>query len=224
MILLPTALANLTSTFSYLVPLRITPYYLFPSSCLSCLHRLFLHISSFLFFTSFPPLLPSLPLLYSFLLFYLYPFSPFFYSYSFTFLLSPYLFSHVTFPLFIVLSQCLSLCLSLSLSLCLSLSLFLPLPHSLSLFFFSVSLSVFHLLYPSLSFPLSSPRPMFSQGDIAVGRITRVDVANVLVSLLDDSNAQAAVGKTIEVLALQGTYVHDREDDRDKNIIFPPLK
>ena len=65
---------------------------------------------------------------------------------------------------------------------------------------------------------------MFSQGDIAVGRITRVDVANVLVSLLDDSNAQAAVGKTIEVLALQGTYVHDREDDRDKNIIFPPLK
>ena len=50
---------------------------------------------------------------------------------------------------------------------------------------------------------------MFSQGDVAVGRITRVDVANVLVSLLNESNAPAAVGKTLEVLALQGKYRYE---------------
>ena len=47
-------------------------------------------------------------------------------------------------------------------------------------------------------------RPLFSQGDLAVGRITRLDVAQVLVSLLEETNGAAAVGKTIEVLALSG--------------------
>ena len=49
-------------------------------------------------------------------------------------------------------------------------------------------------------------RPLFSQGDLAVGRITRLDVAQVLVSLLEEKNGGAAVGKTIEVLALSGVY------------------
>ena len=48
-------------------------------------------------------------------------------------------------------------------------------------------------------------RPLFSQGDVAVGRITRLDVAQVLVSVLDGNNAAAAAGKTMEVLALSGT-------------------
>jgi hypothetical protein len=48
-------------------------------------------------------------------------------------------------------------------------------------------------------------RPLFSQGDVAVGRITRLDVAKVLVSVLDGDNAPAAAGKTMEVLALSGT-------------------
>ena len=48
-------------------------------------------------------------------------------------------------------------------------------------------------------------RPLFSQGDVAVGRITRLDVAQVLVSVLDGDNAAAAAGKTMEVLALSGT-------------------
>lgn len=47
-------------------------------------------------------------------------------------------------------------------------------------------------------------RPLFSQGDVAVGRITRLDVAKVLVSVLDGDNAPAAAGKTMEVLALSG--------------------
>jgi hypothetical protein len=38
-----------------------------------------------------------------------------------------------------------------------------------------------------------------------VGRITRQDVAGVLVSILEEGNAAAAVGKTVEVLALSGT-------------------
>jgi hypothetical protein len=41
-----------------------------------------------------------------------------------------------------------------------------------------------------------------------VGRITRQDVAGVLVSMLEEGNAQAAVGKTVEVLALSGTVFH----------------
>lgn len=50
---------------------------------------------------------------------------------------------------------------------------------------------------------------MFSQGDVAVGRITRLDVARVLVSVLDGDNAPAAAGKTMEVLALSGaTHTH----------------
>jgi hypothetical protein len=40
---------------------------------------------------------------------------------------------------------------------------------------------------------------------VAVGRITRLDVAKVLVSVLDGDNAPAAAGKTMEVLALSGT-------------------
>lgn len=40
---------------------------------------------------------------------------------------------------------------------------------------------------------------------MAVGRITRLDVAKVLVSVLDGDNAPAAAGKTMEVLALSGT-------------------
>jgi uncharacterized protein YbjT (DUF2867 family) len=50
----------------------------------------------------------------------------------------------------------------------------------------------------------SGGRPLFSQGDIAVGRITRLDVANVLISLLDEKNAPSAIDKTIEVLTLSG--------------------
>ena len=60
---------------------------------------------------------------------------------------------------------------------------------------------------PSYSkFSLLYLRPLFSQGDVAVGRITRIDVANVLISLLDEKNAPSAVGKTLEVLALSGKY------------------
>lgn len=41
-----------------------------------------------------------------------------------------------------------------------------------------------------------------------MGRITRQDVAGVLVSILDEGNAAAAVGKTVEVLALAGAVVY----------------
>jgi hypothetical protein len=41
-----------------------------------------------------------------------------------------------------------------------------------------------------------------------VGRITRQDVAGVLVSILDEGNAAAAVGKTVEVLALAGAVFY----------------
>ena len=44
-------------------------------------------------------------------------------------------------------------------------------------------------------------RPFFSQGDLAVGRITRQDVASVLVGVLEESQA---TGKTMEVLGLLG--------------------
>lgn len=45
-------------------------------------------------------------------------------------------------------------------------------------------------------------RPLFTQGDVAVGRITRKDVADVLVGLLEEPSA--GVGKTVEVLGIQG--------------------
>lgn len=41
-----------------------------------------------------------------------------------------------------------------------------------------------------------------------MGRITRQDVADVLVSILDEGNAAAAVGKTVEVLALAGAVFY----------------
>jgi hypothetical protein len=44
-------------------------------------------------------------------------------------------------------------------------------------------------------------RPIFSQGDVAVGRSAPADVANVLVGLLDQPDA---VGKTFEMLTLTG--------------------
>jgi len=44
-------------------------------------------------------------------------------------------------------------------------------------------------------------RPVFSQGDVAVGRITRKDVADVLVGVLDEPHA---TGKTMEVQGLLG--------------------
>jgi uncharacterized protein YbjT (DUF2867 family) len=44
-------------------------------------------------------------------------------------------------------------------------------------------------------------RPVFSQGDVAVGRINRKDVAKVLVDVL---SAPEATGKTFEVIALAG--------------------
>jgi uncharacterized protein YbjT (DUF2867 family) len=44
-------------------------------------------------------------------------------------------------------------------------------------------------------------RPVFSQGDVAVGRINRKDLARVLVDVL---SAPEAVGKTFEVIALAG--------------------
>jgi hypothetical protein len=44
-------------------------------------------------------------------------------------------------------------------------------------------------------------RPVFSQGDVAVGRINRQDLAKVLVDVL---SAPEATGKTFEVIALAG--------------------
>jgi len=44
-------------------------------------------------------------------------------------------------------------------------------------------------------------RPIFSQGDVAVGRINRADVADVLVKAL---NSKESVGKTFEVMTLGG--------------------
>jgi uncharacterized protein YbjT (DUF2867 family) len=48
--------------------------------------------------------------------------------------------------------------------------------------------------------PVNS-RPIFSQGDVAVGRINRSDVAKILVDLL---STPEATGKTFEVIALAG--------------------
>lgn len=48
--------------------------------------------------------------------------------------------------------------------------------------------------------PINS-RPIFSQGDVAVGRINRKDVATLLVNTL---TAPAAVGKTFEAVTLAG--------------------
>jgi len=47
----------------------------------------------------------------------------------------------------------------------------------------------------------SESRPIFSQGDVGVGRINRKDVAKVLVDTLI---APEAVGKTFEVIGLAG--------------------
>jgi len=47
----------------------------------------------------------------------------------------------------------------------------------------------------------SGSRPLFSQGDVGVGRINRKDVAKVLVDTL---TAPEAVGKTFEVIGLAG--------------------
>lgn len=44
-------------------------------------------------------------------------------------------------------------------------------------------------------------RPVFSQGDVAVGRINRRDVAKILVDLLSESQA---VGKTFEGFSIKG--------------------
>jgi len=47
----------------------------------------------------------------------------------------------------------------------------------------------------------SGSRPVFSQGDVAVGRINRKDVADILVDVL---SAPEATGKTFEAIALAG--------------------
>jgi uncharacterized protein YbjT (DUF2867 family) len=47
----------------------------------------------------------------------------------------------------------------------------------------------------------SGSRPVFSQGDVAVGRINRKDVAKVLVDTLAESGA---CGKTFEIAAVAG--------------------
>jgi len=47
----------------------------------------------------------------------------------------------------------------------------------------------------------SPGRPLFSQGDLAVGRTTREDLATVLVSMLDEKSAS---GKTVEMLSVPG--------------------
>jgi hypothetical protein len=47
----------------------------------------------------------------------------------------------------------------------------------------------------------SGARPLFSQGDVAVGRINRKDVATILVDVL---SAPEACDKTFEVLGLAG--------------------
>lgn len=44
-------------------------------------------------------------------------------------------------------------------------------------------------------------RPLFSQGDLAVGRTSRVDLASALIRLLDEPSAS---GKTIEMLSVAG--------------------
>lgn len=46
-------------------------------------------------------------------------------------------------------------------------------------------------------------RPIFSQGDMAVGRLNRKDLAKVLVECL---NAPESVGKTFEIVGLAGNY------------------
>lgn len=53
-----------------------------------------------------------------------------------------------------------------------------------------------------LNAQLEKGRPVFSQGDIAVGRISRGDVAELLVRLLMEE--PECIGKTFEVLALPG--------------------
>lgn len=47
----------------------------------------------------------------------------------------------------------------------------------------------------------SGSRPVFSQGDVAVGRINRKDVATILVDVL---SAPEATGKTFEAISLAG--------------------
>lgn len=47
----------------------------------------------------------------------------------------------------------------------------------------------------------SGCRPVFSQGDVAVGRINRKDVARILV---DVASSPAACGKTFELFSLSG--------------------
>lgn len=47
----------------------------------------------------------------------------------------------------------------------------------------------------------ASSRPIFSQGDVAVGRINRKDVAKILV---DCANAPEATGKTFEAFCIEG--------------------
>lgn len=48
----------------------------------------------------------------------------------------------------------------------------------------------------------SGSRPVFSQGDVAVGRINREDVARILVDVL---SAPEATGKTFEAISLAGS-------------------
>ena len=49
----------------------------------------------------------------------------------------------------------------------------------------------------------ANQRPIFSQGDVAVGRINRVDVAKILVDIL---STPEATGKTFEAFTIAGSY------------------
>eukprot|EP00931_Biecheleriopsis_adriatica_P027241 TRINITY_DN16417_c0_g1_i1.p1 TRINITY_DN16417_c0_g1~~TRINITY_DN16417_c0_g1_i1.p1 ORF type:complete len:377 (+),score=61.87 TRINITY_DN16417_c0_g1_i1:27-1157(+) len=55
-----------------------------------------------------------------------------------------------------------------------------------------------------------SGRPLLSQGDMAVGRMSRADLASLLVSLLDESSA---TGKTFEAVSVAG-YPKPRSYDQ----------
>ncbi len=60
-------------------------------------------------------------------------------------------------------------------------------------------------------------RPILSQGDVAVGRICRQDVAKLLVSLVDEPNCN---GKTIEALSAPSLPYPRSFDDQLKRLVY----
>ena len=64
-------------------------------------------------------------------------------------------------------------------------------------------------------------RPVFSQGDVAVGRSNREDVAAVLVAALDATDAR---GKTFEMATLKGYAPPSSYDDAFGALAFSPSR